>query len=250
MLTFLEILKQPLQTSVSLSTAEFDDFTVEEELHLSISVKDFKAIVIHADILGAPVSAMYSNPGRPMQVQYEREGLTAEFTLMTRGADITPTPQTSIRPASKAPQASPAKLKTQLTQREYQPTPRGLFSPTRSSLPPLDAPASALRDDRQHSERQRSVTPAATNRDVEQYLFFPDENSQIQPSAAPAKGLFDSDDEDLAVNEHRVEWDANRESHMAPARDNVPSRPKRRRDSDGEESVIAPTQAPMRGLLD
>ena len=87
-----------------MDTVEFEDFTVEEELHITISLKDFKvfhphyscnmptdernsqAIIHHADSLSATISAYYSDPGRPLQVQYDRDGMDCEFTLMTTGS--------------------------------------------------------------------------------------------------------------------------------------------------------------------
>ncbi|KAF8469708.1 Rad9-domain-containing protein [Kalaharituber pfeilii] len=81
----IEILKQPLHTAVSMDTVDFEEFTVEEGLHITINLKDFKAIINHADSLGATVTAYYSAPGRPLQIQYDRDGMRCEFTLMTTG---------------------------------------------------------------------------------------------------------------------------------------------------------------------
>ncbi|KAI9673416.1 MAG: hypothetical protein M1817_002878, partial [Caeruleum heppii] len=91
-----EILKQPLQTSVTVDTSDFENFTVQERLHIGISVKDFKAIVIHAETLKTSVKALFSYPTRPMQLLYQAEGMLCEFTLMTigdyRGTSVTPAP--------------------------------------------------------------------------------------------------------------------------------------------------------------
>ncbi|KAI5793214.1 Rad9/Ddc1, partial [Geopyxis carbonaria] len=79
-----EILKQPLQTSVALDTTDFDEFEVEEGVHVAIAMKDFRAVTLHAESLGAPLEARYSQPGRPLQLHYGApEGLEARFTLMT-----------------------------------------------------------------------------------------------------------------------------------------------------------------------
>lgn len=50
-----------------------------------ITVKDFKAIVMHAGSLQAKVTARYSRPCYPLQLAYGVEGIACEFTLMTRG---------------------------------------------------------------------------------------------------------------------------------------------------------------------
>ncbi|KAI5854045.1 DNA repair protein rad9 [Tricharina praecox] len=82
-----EILKQPLQTSVALDTADFEEFVVADGLHIAVSLKDFKAITAHAASLEVAVEAWYDKPGRPMQIAYVRDGMEVLFTLMT-AADV------------------------------------------------------------------------------------------------------------------------------------------------------------------
>ncbi|KAJ9645973.1 hypothetical protein H2199_003016 [Coniosporium tulheliwenetii] len=97
------ILKHPLQTAVSASTADFEEFSAQEKLHIIISVKDFKAIVTHADNLRADMSACYSQPTRPLQFSYGGEGMHCEFTLMTAGDYRgTPAPAPSHAVASRS----------------------------------------------------------------------------------------------------------------------------------------------------
>lgn len=71
-------------------------------VHVGISVKDFKAIVIHAESLKTSITALYSYPNRPMRIAYEEQGMICEFTLMTigdyRGSSVTPTPVIARRP--------------------------------------------------------------------------------------------------------------------------------------------------------
>lgn len=80
-----EILKHPLVTAVAVNTSDFEEFNVPPGLHIVISVKDFKAIVIHADTLKTSLKACYSLPTRPLQFSYGCDGLLCEFTLMTSG---------------------------------------------------------------------------------------------------------------------------------------------------------------------
>lgn len=111
-----EILKQPLQTTVAIDTLEFLEFLVEQKLHIVISVKDFKAIVAHAGILNTVVSAIYSEPSRPMQISYGENGILSEFILMTigesRGSSVIPGPSAartgSVR-ARVSTEASPSR---------------------------------------------------------------------------------------------------------------------------------------------
>ncbi|KAN0087368.1 Rad9 domain containing protein [Elaphomyces granulatus] len=95
-----EILKQPVHTSVTIDKRDFEDFLVEENLHVAINVKDFKAIIIHAESTKAAITARYTRPCRPLQLAYESEGMACEFTLMTRGEqDEENTPTTERVPS-------------------------------------------------------------------------------------------------------------------------------------------------------
>ncbi|KAI1338243.1 Rad9-domain-containing protein [Xylariaceae sp. FL0016] len=81
-----EVLKKPLHTSIAVDREEFEEFIVEEDkLHIVISVRDFRAIIQHAAILGADISSNYSMPSRPMRLNYESDGIKCEFLLMTVG---------------------------------------------------------------------------------------------------------------------------------------------------------------------
>ncbi|KAM0175134.1 hypothetical protein ACHAPF_005620 [Botrytis cinerea] len=80
-----EVLKQPLRTTIAVETLEFVEFTVEEQLHIVISVKDFKSIIAHAGISNTNIRALYSNPSSPMQLTYREGGMQCEFILMTTG---------------------------------------------------------------------------------------------------------------------------------------------------------------------
>ncbi|EXJ81031.1 hypothetical protein A1O3_07319 [Capronia epimyces CBS 606.96] len=113
-----EILKQPMHTSVALERKDFDDFNVQEGLHIGTMVKDFRAIVAHAEAMRVQVTARYSRGNRPMQITYEENGLLAEFTLMTRGTTNLPIPSSgsrgtpardlSMRPVSRPPESQTA----------------------------------------------------------------------------------------------------------------------------------------------
>lgn len=63
-------------------------------MHIIISVRDFRAIIMHAGIINTYVTALYSTPQRPMHLKYTSEGLTSEFILMTigdhRGSSVVP----------------------------------------------------------------------------------------------------------------------------------------------------------------
>ena len=106
MLILTDVLKQPLQTSITIDNLDFEDFKVEEKLHIGISVKDFKAIVAHAETLKTSISAFYSRPARPMLLSYQDRGMHCDFTLMTigdyRGGSATPVPTAARQPSAAA----------------------------------------------------------------------------------------------------------------------------------------------------
>ncbi|KAF2147830.1 DNA repair protein Rad9 [Myriangium duriaei CBS 260.36] len=119
-----EILKQPLETAISIHIQDFEDFAFDEDMHIVISVKDFKAIVTHAETLRTTIIASFSRPSRPLQFAYDASGIHCEFTLMTTGdyraGTAPPTPRpvaTATVPSqsvSVAPIASPPKRVTDM----------------------------------------------------------------------------------------------------------------------------------------
>lgn len=62
---------------------EFDDIEVAEKLHIIISVRDFRAILQHANWTSSELHAAYLRPGRPMKISYNGDGIVCEFVLMT-----------------------------------------------------------------------------------------------------------------------------------------------------------------------
>lgn len=118
-----------MHTTIAIDTLEFGEFSVEEKLHIVISVKDFKSIVAHAGITNTMVKALYSRPSSPMQLTYSDEGIVTEFILMTigesRGASAMPAANpartSSKRPASRQPLE--ATLSSKRTASEMPPPP-------------------------------------------------------------------------------------------------------------------------------
>jgi Rad9 len=106
-----EVLKQPLKTTVALHATDFSSLSVQDNLHVIINVRDFKAIVTHAESLGTSISAMYSSPGKPLQFAYEKDDLSCQFTLMTGNDHRASSKQANPRPivnAKTAPVQRPA----------------------------------------------------------------------------------------------------------------------------------------------
>lgn len=70
---------------MSVDVKDFEEYRAEEKIHIIINVKDFKAIVAHAETIGVALTAQYSQPNRPLQFSYKMGGMKCEFTLMTTG---------------------------------------------------------------------------------------------------------------------------------------------------------------------
>ncbi|GAW22750.1 hypothetical protein ANO14919_122930 [Xylariales sp. No.14919] len=230
-----EVLKKPLQTSIAVARDEFDKFDVEEEnLHIVISVKDFRAIVQHASISGADVLANYSTPARPMQLRYDGDGIKCEFLLMTvgeRGASGQKTKKTRAntkglarpqleetvsRAGSHAPAPAPALAPI---------TPQSRVNPIPSLRPPIERP----------TQRPPPVTLESES------LFVTQENDeQWEPVNV---------DEDEEEENARLGWDASGNPNpsamnMRTVMGNQPSapQPSRNNESDLDLTQLEPTQ--------
>lgn len=80
-----EIIRHPTHTSVQLDDEDFDVCRIEKNHHISVSVKDFRSIIYHAQTMKANVKAVYSSGHRPTQITYNVPYISVEFTLMTKG---------------------------------------------------------------------------------------------------------------------------------------------------------------------
>ena len=164
----VDVLKQPLQTSITIDNLEFENFKVEEQLHIGISVKDFKAIVTHAETLKTSITALYSLPARPMQLNYHEHGMQCEFTLMTigdyRGDSVTPAPAT-VR------QGSAASAERVLSR---QSTVQTVVQPKRTTMPPPSQPLSRSFTREPQSQRTQRPSPPPPKASLDpESLFLP-----------------------------------------------------------------------------
>ena len=169
----VDVLKQPLQTSVTIDNLDFETFLVQEQLHIGISNKDFKAIVIHAETLKTSITAMYSFPTRPMQLFYQEHGMQCEFTLMTigeyRGGSVTPAPA-AARQVSAAPIERPS---------SRQSTAQATKQLKVNAMPPPNhtAPRSFTRESQ--SQRPQRPSPPAPQASLDhESLFLPAEQDE------------------------------------------------------------------------
>lgn len=225
-----ELLKQPLETAISIHVGDFADFQAEEDIHITISVKDFRAIVTHAETLKGSMTAYFSRPSRPLQFFYQAVGMTCEFTLMTRGDDSTPsaTPsepraastrpgsrqpshQASLAPAIASRQSSTEQARTIV--RNAQPTemaPPASRPATDMAPPPRPITITALRERRQLNalKREPSQSTTASQRDSES-LFMPRQDNDESQWDPPD---FEGEPEEM------LGWDANADIVGLPTR--------------------------------
>ncbi|KZF22748.1 DNA repair protein rad9 [Xylona heveae TC161] len=232
-----EILKQPLQTSVAIDTLEFEDFSVEERLHIAISVKDFKAIVMHADTISTSVSARYSLPSRPLQITYEGDGMLCKYTLMTigdyRASSTTPAPALS----------ADGRLLTRDGSRMAS-VPVGAHSA--SSMPPPQRPASHKYASESFTQRTPRPSPPPPKASLDpESLFVPqdedaewDDYQRVDQSEDVLGWDASGDHHGVAMHFSNDERGTNESSQNPP--------------NDSSTMRIAPTQrlSEVRGLFD
>lgn len=194
-----EILKQPLHTTIAIDTLEFGEFSVEEKLHIVISVKDFKSIVTHAGTTSTIVKALYSQPASPMQLTYRDECMLSEFILMTigeaRGSSGRPALDAS-RTSSKRPASKPPLEGTPSSKR---------VANSEMPPPPMKTAATTNRETMRSKASRPSPPPPQPSLQSEA-LFFPgaDDDRQWDPVN------YDEEEDEMLL------WDAGGESVRVP----------------------------------
>ncbi|TPX67264.1 hypothetical protein SpCBS45565_g03900 [Spizellomyces sp. 'palustris'] len=76
-------ISRSLQTELQVNTNDFDLFSVQHDVHLTISLKDFKTVLSFADAMSQPVSAYFDHAGSPIifNVTQPPDVFTADFVL-------------------------------------------------------------------------------------------------------------------------------------------------------------------------
>lgn len=272
-----EILKMAMHTNIALDTSDFELWDVEDKIHIAVSLKDIKAIVTHAGSLSAPISTFYSDPGRPLQLAYEHDGVKCEFTLMTMAdvrasqtfAAITRVESRPVaepvargnsafaasirrrepsRPQSQSQSQRQSQSQSQIQQRlpDDEPLFRGPTPsfPTLSSLTPSlevrpSAPAQRTRvQPPSPPSPQASLSQIPASRPMTQGLFLPFDSDEDSDDDL-AKGLDDWD-------ETMLRWDSGGNRGAMPSisvvRDQVAPQMRDQPESGGEDEVVGPTQ--------
>jgi len=212
-----------MHTSVALETKDFDQFEVQEGLHIGIMVKDFRSIVAHAETMKVPVTARYSRGNRPLQMSYKIDGLLAEFTLMTRGSSnhipggsttSTPARDLSVRPISQTRSATTSAPGPESTPLPNMPPPATKVSFRERAQPSLTksnsrhsppAPSASLNPDSlfipAHDDDQQWDEP---NFDEEPDIVTWDNTSEEISASTSTRRIQDSEPQSFAhVSSHR-----------------------------------------------
>lgn len=210
-----EILKQPLETAISIHIEDFEDFHADEDVHITISVKDFKAIVTHAETLKGSMTAYFSRPARPLQFSYQTTGMTCQFTLMTRGdatsRSATPAAQRTMsnRPESRQPSRQPSVAPIAVSRQTSTAPATSLAAsavPSRQitdmAPPPKPVTMAALRERRQLNSLGRAASQATTTSDR-------DSESLFMPRHDEEERRWDPPDFEHEEPEEMLGWDAN-----------------------------------------
>ncbi|KAF2191034.1 hypothetical protein K469DRAFT_558355 [Zopfia rhizophila CBS 207.26] len=215
-----EILKHPLVTAVAVNTSDFEEFNIQAGLHIIISVRDFKAIVIHADTLKTSLKAYYSYPTRPLQFNYGCDGLSCEFTLMTSG-DYNAVPASS---------PAPAMLSRTNSRAQSAATERTENRSMRSEMPPPAEPASRRSARRRNPGSRKVKSPKRAEPDPDS-LFVTQEEEDTR-----------WDPVDYNKEEETLGWDASAEHDAAIFPTFRDSGSLTRTETEDSNEVLAPTQ--------
>ncbi|KAG6365260.1 hypothetical protein INS49_006869 [Diaporthe citri] len=209
------VLKKPLHTSIAVEMDEFDDIEVADKLHIIISVRDFRAILQHANWTSGDLNATYSRPGRPMKISYGRDGIVCEFVLMTVDEKSTTVQKKgqskaatkASRPSLNAAPNTPA-AGANNDSRQPTPAPPREQQEQQARMPPPARRSTAPRSS-QFDIRAPLVQPQSTLKSESLFLPQPDDDEMWAP-------VNPDDDEE---GEHpRLEWDASNEPNPSAMR--------------------------------
>lgn len=190
----LAIRGKPLRTSIAMDLDEFEDVEVEDELHIIVPVRDFRAIVQHAGAAGTELSTRYSHPGQPIKVWYAGDAMHCDFLLMTVGERGNPGQKMRRQRAGKkaaAPELEAASRRASAAPSERAPS---VSRPT--PQPSVPRPSVQRRG---YFEMRPSQAPPPPSRMMSESLFVGGDGDD---EWAPVRDEEEEEEEDA-----RLEWD-------------------------------------------
>lgn len=140
-------------------------------------------MVMHAQTLNATVTAMYSQPSKPLQFNYSALGMRCEFTLMTIGGEFRATTAAPASRNASRPPSVPPTMSTRTSNFDMPP-------------PPRPATRSAPQQTRRLGSRQSSIQPNAergttSDQDPDSLFLPPDVDDSV---LAPVEERNDNED--------------------------------------------------------
>jgi cell cycle checkpoint control protein RAD9A len=206
-----ELLKKPLHTSIAVDKDEFVDLALEDKLHIIVNVKDFRAILQHAQLIAGDLSASYSRPGRPMKLHYSADGIVCEFVLMTVGTQTASLAQklrkgkgktVAVNGGLEAATASNSSRAGSVVVNGATPAPSAPQEQAQAAVPrPAPRPATATFEMRPPPlpPVPPALPMASTLSSESLFVLQPDEDSQWEP--------MNEDEEDDMGERERLGWD-------------------------------------------
>lgn len=197
---------------------EFDDVEVQDKLHIIISVKDFRAILQHAQLTSGDLTTTYSDPGRPMKLSYSRDGIICDFILMTVGekdaitqrhknprAKASDAARASVQPAQPVLDSASHRASSAAGNNANQPTSQ---RPQQQQVKTPTRPSAARQSG--FDIRPPPVPPPGTARSDSLFVQQDDDQDQMWEPVNP-----DEEDEEEAADNSRLEWNATNEPVLA-----------------------------------
>lgn len=195
-----EVLKQPVHTSISIEDKEFDFMEVDEDIQITFGLREFKALGGLCDLLSTELSVHYSDAGKPLLVEFEKDGMTGEFIVATtadgerisRDAQARP-PRNAAAGGQYAPRTITADVAVDHGRADgdasYSQHHEGLREAPRWNLPVTVSAHALSRTTSRQSSRHASAMPTniqgregddvdAASRPHENGLFMPDPDLQ------------------------------------------------------------------------
>ncbi|KAL4917314.1 Rad9-domain-containing protein [Aspergillus aurantiobrunneus] len=227
-----DTLRQPVHTSVAIDKKDFEHYLADDGVHVAIDLKDFKAVISHAETARVVITARYTRPCRPLQLAYESLGVGTEFTLMTTGEARPEDLPSSSRPVPQlSARQTPAPVQTNQARNAVN---------TRQMAPPRSRPIRPLTGT---SSRDAETSTQATTQPAPSIKF----DSLFVP--ADDDRQWDVAEDEEAEAEDVLGWDASAEpgnpaSMRTLLRDTEPGlRDRNQMDlSHQDETGIPPTQ--------
>ncbi|MBE3049468.1 hypothetical protein IMZ48_44615 [Candidatus Bathyarchaeota archaeon] len=172
---------------------EFEDVEVEDELHIIVPVRDFRAVVQHAGSAGTELSTRYSHPGQPIKVWYAGDAMHCDFLLMTVGERGNPGQK--MRRQRGAKRSVAPELEAASRRGSAPPSERAASVGRPTPQPSVARPSVQKRG---YFEMRPSQAPPPPSRMMSDSLFVAGDDDEWAPVR---------DDEEEEEEDARLEWD-------------------------------------------